>query len=188
MLGFEYTEDDDMDCLERAFTDQTTQSLCAPETYDRASGPPRWDAGDKLEEKESIQDVADKLDGWDAQDYIRNEPPFHFSTAVAEAEVRGITGELTGAAKRWKSTEEEEEEADDSFGALRRRQQALSEKAAEAEQPRGAARCPLSMTMMSRRAARPTAAQAALTRHNKPLPSRDYGNLCKTENNASTTP
>ena len=70
MLGFEYTEDDDMDCLERAFTDQTTQSLCAPETYDRASVPPRWDAGDKLEEKESIQDVADKLDTWDAQDYI----------------------------------------------------------------------------------------------------------------------
>ena len=118
-----------MDCLERAFTGETTQSLCAPETYDRASGPPRWDAGDKLEEKESIQDVADKLDTWDAQDYIGNAPPFHFSTSVAEAEVRGITGELTGAAKRWKGTDEEEEEADDSFGALRRRQQALLEKA-----------------------------------------------------------
>ena len=129
MLGFEYTEDDDMDCLERAFTGETTQSLCAPETYDRASGPPRWDAGDKLEEKESIQDVADKLDTWDAQDYISNQPPFHFSTAVAEAEVRGITGELTGAAKRWKSADEEEEEADDSFGALRRKQQALLEAA-----------------------------------------------------------
>merc|ERR1719421_514475 len=112
MLGFEYTEDDDMDCLERAFTDQTTRSLCAQETFDPASQPPRWDAGDKLEEKESIQDVADKLDTWDAQDYIGNAPPFHFSAHVAEAEVRGITGELAGAAKRWKGTEEEEEETD----------------------------------------------------------------------------
>ena len=136
LLGFEHVEDDGRDCLDRAFADESTQHLASRDTADPPSKPPRWGLDAQLEERESPADVAQQLDAWDAQDYVANEGPFHFSAKVAEAEVRGLGNaeDMKGASKRWSAAADEPEEEDGGYGALRRRQQSLVDAAAAALQ------------------------------------------------------